>query len=77
MKRRSFHQKNSGYLILNSKKAISGGGLLGIVFGVAAFWILVKYLLIGGVIGTTALFTSPMLWIAIILFIIFWRKQKG
>lgn len=76
MKQKKFHQKNLKLLILNNKKAISGGGLLGIVFGIAAFWIILKYLLIGGVVGITGLTASPLLLLAIILFVVYWISRK-
>ena len=68
-------QKN--LLILKHKQGLGAGGLLGIIFGVASFWILLKWLLIGGIIGTGTLFASPLLIIVIILGLIaFFLRKK-
>lgn len=71
---KKMNQKN--LLILRNKRGLAAGGLLGVIFGVAAFWILLKWLLIAGIVGTGTLFASPLLLIVIALGAIWFLTTK-
>ena len=61
--------------MFENKKGLAVGGILGILFGVAAFWILIKWLIVASIIGTGSLFASPLLLLVVALFVILWIKK--
>lgn len=51
---------------MSNKKGVSSG-ILAPILTVAGFWILIKYVLIGGALSTLILFGNPLFWVALIL----------
>lgn len=60
---------------IKNKKA-RGEKLLALLIGIPAFWIIIKYLTIGGLVGTTLVFANPLIIFAIILFVIYLFRKK-
>ena len=62
--------------LLNSKKAVTGASLLILLLSIGGVVALVKLLSIGAIVGIAGLFATPLFWVVLILFIIFWANKK-
>ena len=50
--------------------------ILTVLLGVGALWVLFQVLLGGAAISIASFFTTPLLWITIIIFLLIWWTRK-
>ena len=73
---KNHYQKKVTFFRLNNKKAGVGGPSLKLLLSIGVIGALILWLTGGAVVGISGMFASPLFWIAVILFAIFWSNRK-